>query len=304
MQYVKLNTASDNMEFIINRNIGNIHSPITIVEVGHSFPNCGKTADSVTSCYQLHFTVSGNGIFRGQEISSGKGFLVLPGEAQDMKVTSEGFEQYWINFDGTDIRNILYDCGIPIKSHMFDFLCKESGESLETALFGNIFPKHFDGSTCLPQHSHTYLTGLLYQLFSVIEREKSTASSLAEKYATTVCSYIRSHYAEPLSVDWLSAIVGLSPKYLIRIFKSVCGCTIFEYIAKVGNIPERDMFNTFNMGVGMSVTVAKEDAQKAVEIQEMDTPEVLQKRVMEQAEWIILPKATEMVCSDIISKRG
>ncbi len=44
--------------------------------------------------------------------------------------------------------------------------------------------------------------------------------------------------------------------------------------------------------------------QKAVEIQEMDTPEVLQKRVMEQAEWIILPKATEMVCSDIISKRG
>ena len=41
---------------------------------------------------------------------------------------------------------------------------------------------------------------------------------------------------------------------------------IFEYIAKVGNIPERDMFNTFNMGVGMSVTVAKEDAEKAVEI--------------------------------------
>ena len=41
---------------------------------------------------------------------------------------------------------------------------------------------------------------------------------------------------------------------------------IFDLIAKVGNIPERDMFNTFNMGVGMSVTVAKEDAEKAVEI--------------------------------------
>ena len=40
---------------------------------------------------------------------------------------------------------------------------------------------------------------------------------------------------------------------------------IFELIAKVGNIPERDMFNTFNMGVGMSVIVAKEDADKAVE---------------------------------------
>lgn len=41
---------------------------------------------------------------------------------------------------------------------------------------------------------------------------------------------------------------------------------IFDLIAKTGNIPERDMFNTFNMGVGMSVTVAKEDADKTLEI--------------------------------------
>ncbi|MDO4743766.1 MAG: phosphoribosylformylglycinamidine cyclo-ligase [Clostridia bacterium] len=41
---------------------------------------------------------------------------------------------------------------------------------------------------------------------------------------------------------------------------------IFELIAKTGNIPERDMFNTFNMGVGMSVVVAKEDADKALEV--------------------------------------
>lgn len=37
--------------------------------------------------------------------------------------------------------------------------------------------------------------------------------------------------------------------------------------------------------------------QKAVEIQDGDTPEILQKRVMEQAEWIILPQAVEMVCA-------
>ena len=41
---------------------------------------------------------------------------------------------------------------------------------------------------------------------------------------------------------------------------------IFDLISKTGNIPERDMFNTFNMGVGMSVVVAKEDADKALEI--------------------------------------
>ena len=41
---------------------------------------------------------------------------------------------------------------------------------------------------------------------------------------------------------------------------------IFSLIMEQGNIPERDMFNTFNMGVGMSVVVAKEDAEKAIEI--------------------------------------
>lgn len=41
--------------------------------------------------------------------------------------------------------------------------------------------------------------------------------------------------------------------------------------------------------------------QKAVEIEPGDTPEILQKRVMEQAEWIILPLSAEKVCKEIIS---
>ena len=43
-------------------------------------------------------------------------------------------------------------------------------------------------------------------------------------------------------------------------------------------------------------------AQKAVEILPGDTAELLQRRVMEQAEWILLPAATEMVAKDIISR--
>lgn len=40
---------------------------------------------------------------------------------------------------------------------------------------------------------------------------------------------------------------------------------IFNVIAETGKIPERDMFNTFNMGIGMTVVVDKNDADKAVE---------------------------------------
>jgi len=41
---------------------------------------------------------------------------------------------------------------------------------------------------------------------------------------------------------------------------------IFDLIAKVGDIPERDMYNTYNMGVGMSVVVPAEQADTALEI--------------------------------------
>ncbi len=44
--------------------------------------------------------------------------------------------------------------------------------------------------------------------------------------------------------------------------------------------------------------------QKAVYIQPDDTPETLQRRVMEQAEWILLPRAAEKVCSDIVKEKS
>lgn len=58
------------------------------------------------------------------------------------------------------------------------------------------------------------------------------------------------------------------PKGLgVRIQKSVVKTPpIFNLIQKKGNISEHDMFNTFNMGVGMSVIVAKKDADRALEI--------------------------------------
>ncbi len=41
---------------------------------------------------------------------------------------------------------------------------------------------------------------------------------------------------------------------------------IFSYLQKQGNIPERDMYNTYNMGIGMVMAVAAEDAQNCVDI--------------------------------------
>ncbi len=45
-------------------------------------------------------------------------------------------------------------------------------------------------------------------------------------------------------------------------------------------------------------------AQRAVEVAPDDTPETLQRRIMEQAEWIILPRATEDVCAQLMAQKS
>ena len=59
---------------------------------------------------------------------------------------------------------------------------------------------------------------------------------------------------------------------------------IFDLIQKRGSISERDMFNTFNMGVGMSLVVAEKDAEKALEILRENGEDAYRIGVIEESE--------------------
>ena len=103
--------------------------------------------------------------------------------------------------------------------------------------------------------------------------------TIAETLLTPTRIYVKSILAllEKVDVKGISHITGGGfyeniprsiPKGLTaRITKSaVKVLPIFEMIAKTGNIPERDMYNTYNMGVGMSVVVPASEADAAIEI--------------------------------------
>lgn len=109
--------------------------------------------------------------------------------------------------------------------------------------------------------------------------EELGGKSLGETLLTPTKIYVKPMLAlfEQIKVKGVSHITGGGfyenmprsiPKGLgVKINKSdVRILPIFKLLQKVGGIAERDMFNTFNMGVGMSVVVAKEDVQKALEI--------------------------------------
>ncbi len=110
-------------------------------------------------------------------------------------------------------------------------------------------------------------------------REELSGKSIGETLLTPTKIYVKSILAllEKVTVKGISHITGGGfyeniprsiPEGLgAKIDKSkVKILPIFDLIAKTGNISERDMFNTFNMGVGMSVVVKAEDAEKALSI--------------------------------------
>ena len=110
-------------------------------------------------------------------------------------------------------------------------------------------------------------------------REELGGKSVGETLLTPTKIYVRPVLAllEKVKVKGISHITGGGfyeniprsiPDGLGAVIdrKNVKVLPIFDLIAKEGGISERDMFNTFNMGVGMSIVVAREDAEKAIEI--------------------------------------
>lgn len=109
--------------------------------------------------------------------------------------------------------------------------------------------------------------------------EKLGGKSVGETLLTPTKIYVKSILAllEKVNVRAISHITGggfyeniprsIPDGFGAKIKKSsVKVLPIFELIAEVGNIPERDMFNTFNMGVGMSVVVPADEVGTALEI--------------------------------------
>ncbi len=109
--------------------------------------------------------------------------------------------------------------------------------------------------------------------------EKLGGKSVGETLLTPTRIYVKSILAllEKVNVRAISHITGggfyeniprsIPDGFCAKINKSAVKILpIFELIAEVGNIPERDMFNTFNMGVGMSVVVPAEQVEEALSI--------------------------------------
>ncbi len=112
-----------------------------------------------------------------------------------------------------------------------------------------------------------------------VPREELNGKTVAEALLVPTRIYVKSVLAllEQVDVKGISHITGGGfyeniprsiPDGLGAVIErnAVKVLPIFDLISKTGNIPERDMFNTYNMGVGMSIVVPAEQVETAIEI--------------------------------------
>ena len=135
-----------------------------------------------------------------------------------------------------------------------------------------------------------------------VPREELGGKTIGETLLTPTRIYVKSVLAllEKVSVKGISHITGGGfYENIPRSFPDGLGAKIkksdvkvlpiFDLIAKFGDIPERDMYNTYNMGVGMIVVVSKEDADAAIEILRANGDEAyLLGEVIESDEGVVL----------------
>ena len=112
-----------------------------------------------------------------------------------------------------------------------------------------------------------------------VPREELGGKSLGETLLAPTRIYVKPMFAlfDKVTVKAVSHITGGGfyeniPRSIPKGFgakidkSSLRILPVFDLIAKEGGVPERDMFNTFNMGVGMSVVVSAEDAETALDV--------------------------------------
>ena len=114
---------------------------------------------------------------------------------------------------------------------------------------------------------------------SLLKYYDELGKTLGEALLTPTKIYVKPvlALAEEVSIKAVSHITGggfyenlpriLPDGFSVKIKKDALQIpAIFSLLQKTGNITEHDMFNTFNMGVGMAIVVPQEDAEKALEI--------------------------------------
>lgn len=205
---------------------------MTVTYSGHQkCENTHRWGKGIRDRYILHLVISGKGTYITPEgefsLSKGDIFLIRPfTEIEYYADNDDPWEYYWVNFIGDDAEYLLKktdfkpDC--PIMRG-----CSEEIYSAMKNIIDNPANKRYESIE---------LTGRLYILLSLLIKASAAAMPYSKneedkkRILKAAKAYMGTNYPLPISVDDISAAVGVSRTTLFRIFKSELNISPVEYL--------------------------------------------------------------------------
>ncbi len=163
--------------------------------------------------YFLQLVFGGRASFDGQTVARGDLFLMRPGAPHSLRVdSSEPFEQYWFEVGGEEA-GALFDKALPAGRDIAALSDPESlRQPLQDAVYGGM-------------DSGLGFLGLLFTVLSRLSKPEGRSTDSSEGYVLRAMEFLRQNCQNGVSASDAAANVGLSEKYLCRLFREKIGTT-------------------------------------------------------------------------------
>lgn len=159
------------------------------------------------------------------EIKPGTGFFMPASYPHEYYPVGEIWDNHWVIPGGYDCERLLSDMGFD-KPQVFSLN--------STKLLDHFFRNMHEALMSDKLQGNLRASGYLYSFLIELERCKSGAKSLSDtNIAITKCvDYIDKNYREPVTMEKLCEVSGVSKQYLCRLFRNTLDTRPMEYIAK------------------------------------------------------------------------
>lgn len=180
----------------------------------------------VRNHYLIHYVISGKGTFycgtNKYTVKSGQIFVIIPNTIVKYQADEHNPWHYiWATFTGDEVKEIFNSVGI---SNLNPVITLTNGAEVLQLL--RSMPK--ERSSDLAENMR--FKSQLYDFMSLLVASFKSNEKQQNSYYDIAVRYIKSHFFEELSVDEISAFIGISRKYLYALFKKECGKSPKDYI--------------------------------------------------------------------------
>lgn len=218
-----------------------------VYEIGCEVVHNGKIiGPRIKDGYAIHFVSSGEGYFNHEPIHAGMGFLICPNEPHYFKtVPLLEWQHFWISFNGTKehLENFFNKIGITVQNQCLFF---NSPEEL-TKTLSSIYSQ-YDTSHQKP----FLLLSILYTMAEKIQGDSSLKKRIKtpqEIYVDKAVAYMNSNYEKKISLDDVAHHIGITEKYMYKLFKSIIGVSPQEKLIRIRIDAAEELLRNYDLPV-------------------------------------------------------